>query len=53
VGSFAYGVGALFSLFIGSVMVWVGGIEGGVFSSLLVQLLMAMVFALYYKREVQ
>ncbi len=51
--TFAYGVGALFSLFIGSVMVWVGGIEGGVFSSLLVQLLMAMVFALYYKREVQ
>lgn len=50
--SFAYGVGALFSLFIGSVMVWVGGIEGGVFSSLLAQLLMAMVFALYYKREV-
>jgi O-antigen/teichoic acid export membrane protein len=51
--TFAYGVGALFSLFIGSVMVWVGGIEGGVFSSLLVQLLMAMVFAIYYKREVQ
>jgi len=51
--TFAYGVGALFSLFIGSVMVWVGGIEGGVFSSLLAQLLMAMVFALYYKREVQ
>jgi O-antigen/teichoic acid export membrane protein len=51
--TFAYGVGALFSFFIGSVMVWVGGIEGGVFSSLLVQLLMAMVFALYYKREVQ
>ena len=51
--TFAYGVGALFSLFIGSVMVWVGGIEGGVFSSLLVQLLMALVFALYYKREVQ
>ncbi len=51
--TFAYGVGALFSLFIGSIMVWVGGVEGGVFSSLLVQLLMAMVFALYYKREVQ
>ena len=51
--TFAYGVRALFSLFIGSVMVWVGGIEGGVFSSLLTYLLMAMVFALYYKREVQ
>jgi len=51
--TFAYGVRALFSLFIGFVMVWVGGIEGGVFSSLLAHLLMAMVFVLYYKREVR